>query len=147
MLKKLTQTTDDYGLLVLRLGLALVMFPHGAQKMLGWFGGHGFSGTMVFFTAQLGIPTIFAFLAIMAEFLGPIGLATGLFTRLAALGIGSVMAVATTMHWDNGFFMNWVGTQKGEGFEFHILAIAMSLALMIKGGGAHSIDKRIERRL
>jgi len=144
MVKKLFQTNDDVAFLVLRLLLGIVFFPHGMQKLVGWFGGYGFSGTMGFFTGQLSIPEFFAFLAIMAEGLGSLGLITGLLTRVAAFGITVNMAVAIyLLHLQNGFFMNWSGTQKGEGYEFHILVIAIAIALMIRGGGKWSIDKSI----
>src|SRR5882762_2765112 len=114
----LFKTSDSFAPLIARLTLGLVMFPHGAQKVLGWFGGHGFSGTMGFFTQQMHIPALFAFLAIMAEFAGSLALIAGLFTRVAAFGIAVTMLVAmTTVHAANGFFMNWSGQQKGEGFE------------------------------
>lgn len=120
------------------------MFPHGAQKMLGWFGGPGFSGTMGFFTEQMGIPALFAFLAIMAEFAGALGLITGLLSRVAALGIASVMTVAIlTGHLANGFFMNWYGNQKGEGFEYHLLALGLAFVVMIQGSGALSLDRKL----
>jgi len=144
MVKRLFYTNDDMALLVLRLLLGIVYFPHGMQKLLGWFGGYGFSGTMDMFTTKMGIPAILAFLAIIAEGLGPLGLITGFLTRVAAFGIAFEMAVAAYMlHWQNGFFMNWFGNQKGEGFEFHILAIAIGIALMIRGGGKWSIDRAI----
>jgi putative oxidoreductase len=143
MFKKLIQTNNDTTAFLLRLILGLVFFPHGAQKMLGWFGGYGFSGTMGFFTDTMGIPALFAFLAIAAEFFGAIGLVTGFLTRIAAFGIGAVMIVATTIHWSNGFFMNWSGTQAGEGFEYHILALAISVAVLIKGAGRWSIDQAL----
>jgi putative oxidoreductase len=143
---KLIQTDDDSAGLILRVLLGIVFFPHGAQKLLGWFGGHGFSGTMEFFTENMGIPVIFAFLAIMAESLGSIALLTGFMTRIAALGIGTVMVVAIlTVHLPYGFFMNWFGNQKGEGFEFHLLAIAIAIALIIKGGGKWSIDRFLSK--
>jgi putative oxidoreductase len=126
--------------------LGLVMFPHGAQKMLGWFGGHGFSGTMGFFTHQ-GIPAPLAFLAIAAEFFGGLGLIVGFLSRIAAFGVLCNMAVAVlTVHFHNGFFMNWAGTNKGEGFEYHLLAIAMALAVMIGGAGAPSVDRALRVR-
>ena len=129
------------GPLVIRLALGVIFFAHGAQKMLGWFGGYGFSGTMGFFTHQMGIPAPLAFFAIMAEFLGGIGLVLGLLTRIAALGIAFEMVVAVLMiHIHFGLFMNWAGTQKGEGFEYHILALGICVALMIEGGGALSLD-------
>jgi putative oxidoreductase len=144
MLKKLFQTNDDVALLVLRLLLGIVYFPHGMQKLFGWFGGPGFSGAMGMFTDKMGIPAVFAFLAIMAEGLGSLGLLTGLLTRVAAFGIAVEMAVAVYLiHWQNGFFMNWFGNQKGEGFEFHLLVIAIGIALMIRGGGKWSVDKAI----
>ena len=144
MFKKLVQTNDDVALLVLRLLLGIVFFPHGMQKLVGWFGGYGFSGTMGFFTGQLGVPAVFAFLAIMAEGLGSLGLITGLLTRVAAFGIAVNMAVAVyMMHFQNGFFMNWFGNQKGEGYEYHLLVIAIAIALMIRGGGKWSIDRSI----
>ena len=144
MLRKLVQTNDDVALLVLRLMLGVVFFPHGMQKLIGWFGGYGFAGTMDMFTTKMGIPVIFAFLAIMAEGLGSLGLITGLLTRVAAFGIAVNMVVAVYMlHFQHGFFMNWFGNQKGEGYEYHLLVIAISIALMIRGGGKWSVDKGI----
>ena len=144
MLRKLVQTNDDIALLVLRLMLGVVFFPHGMQKLIGWFGGYGFAGTMDMFTTKMGIPVIFAFLAIMAEGLGSLGLITGLLTRVAAFGIAVNMVVAVYMlHFQHGFFMNWFGNQKGEGYEYHLLVIAISIALMIRGGGKWSVDKGI----
>jgi putative oxidoreductase len=120
---------------------------HGAQKVLGWFGGYGFEATMNAFTTQMGIPVVFAFLAIAAEFLGGLGLVFGLLTRVAALGIASVMAVAIVMvHAQFGLFMNWSGTQQGEGYEYHLLAIAIAVALMVKGAGALSLDRWLSQR-
>src|SRR5512140_3558185 len=128
MFKKLIQTNDDVVALVLRLVLGIVFFPHGMQKLLGWFGGYGFEGTMGFFTGKLGIPALFAFLAIIAESLGSIGLILGLGTRIAALGISITIAVAAMMlHVQNGFFMNWFGSQKGEGIEYHLLVLGMGV--------------------
>ncbi|MGA2041572.1 MAG: DoxX family protein [Bryobacteraceae bacterium] len=143
MWQKLLKTRDSFPLAIIRLMLGLVMFPHGAQKMLGWFGGHGFSGTMGFFTHQ-GIPAPLAFLAIAAEFLGGLGLILGFLSRIAAFGVLCNMVVAVlTVHLHNGFFMNWAGTNKGEGFEYHLLAIAMALAVMIGGAGAPSVDRAL----
>lgn len=141
MLKKLLRTDNNIAGFVLRVLLGIVMFPHGAQKLLGWFGGYGFSGTMGFFTGKMGIPFVFAFLVIITEFFGSLALIAGALTRLAAFGIGCVMFVATMMvHLPHGFFMNWAGKQQGEGFEFHLLAMAIAVALMIIGGGRWSID-------
>lgn len=141
MLRKIAQTNNDTSALVLRVLLGIVFLPHGLQKVFGMFGGHGFAGTMGFFTGSLGIPALFAFLAIAAEFLGSLGLIAGLFTRIAALGVGVMITVAGLMlHVQNGFFMNWFGNQKGEGYEYHILAAAIAAALVIKGGGKWSLD-------
>jgi putative oxidoreductase len=137
------RTDAGLGPVLLRLTLAAVIFPHGAQKVLGWFGGYGFEGTMGFFSS-MGIPALFGVLAIAAEFLGPIGLATGLLTRVAALGVASVMAVSMLMvHAANGFFMNWFGNQAGEGIEYHLLALGMSVAVMVMGGGSASADRAL----
>ncbi len=141
MFKKLVQTNDDFVMLFLRVMLGIVYVPHGLQKI------STFSWTMHMFTVNLHVPGVFAFLAIMAEFLGSWGLITGLLTRVAAFGIAVDMAVAVyLLHWQNGFFMNWFGNQKGEGFEFHILAIAIAIALMIRGGGLWSVDRAISRK-
>src|SRR5260370_31240746 len=131
-------------LLLLRLFLGVIFFSQGAQKTLGWFGGYGFSGTMGFFTGMMHIPVPFAFLAIAAEFFGGLGLILGFLTRIAAFGIAVNMLVAIGMvHSSFGFFMNWSGTQKGEGFEYHLLVLAMTAFLMIRGAGAFSIDRAI----
>ena len=148
MFKKLIYTNNDWSSLVLRVFLATVFFPHGAQKVLGWFGGYGFAGTLNAFTTDMGVPAVLAILVFAAEFLGSIGLLFGAITRFAAFGIASVMTGAIFMvHLQNGFFMNWYGTQQGEGFEFHLLAIAIALALMISGGGRWSIDRALTSRL
>jgi len=147
MFQSIVNTTDDFAMTVVRLVLGVVFFAHGAQKMLGWFGGYGFSGTMGFFTHQMGIPAPFAFLAIAAEFFGGLGLIVGLLGRIGAFGIMCNMIVAIVMvHGHNGLFMNWGGNQKGEGFEYHLLAIAMTLAILIEGSGALSVDRFLTER-
>jgi putative oxidoreductase len=144
MVRKLFATDDNTGTAILRLALGIVFFAHGAQKLLGWFGGYGFSGTMGFFTGTMHIPAPFAFLAIVAEFFGGVGLILGFLTRIAAFGIAANMVVAiATVHSPFGFFMNWSGTQKGEGFEYHLLVLAMTAFLMIRGAGALSVDRAI----
>ena len=147
MFRKLIATDKDTATTVLRLVLGLVFFAHGAQKMLGWFGGYGFTGTMGFFTGVMHIPAPFAFLAIAAEFFGGLGLIFGLLTRVAAFGIFCNMIVAVAMvHHQFGLFMNWAGTQKGEGYEFHLLALAALAFLMIRGAGAASVDRMLYTR-
>jgi len=146
MFRKLMNTTDDLAITIPRLALGVVFFAHGAQKALGWFGGYSFSGTMGFFTQQMHIPAAFAFLAICAEFLGGIGLLLGLLGRIAAFGIACDMVVAVWMvHRHFGLFANWSGLQKGEGYEYHILTIAITLAIMIKGSGAFSVDRALSK--
>ncbi len=146
-LQRLAFTDGGIPALVLRLVLAVVIFPHGAQKLLGWFGGPGFGGTMSYLTETSGVPAFIAFLVIVIEFFGAIGLAIGLLGRVAAAGVAAVMiGAALTSHLQFGFFMNWAGNQAGEGFEFHLLAMGIALAVMIKGSGALSIDGIIAGR-
>lgn len=146
MFRKLINTTGDPAIAILRLAFGVVFFAHGAQKALGWFGGYGFTGTMGFFTNVMHIPAPLAFLAICAEFLGGIGLLVGLLSRVAAFGIACNMLIAVLMvHRQFGFFANWAGNQKGEGIEYHLLALAVALAIMIKGSGAFSIDRALSK--
>jgi putative oxidoreductase len=148
MLPKLFRTKDEWSLLMLRRMLGIVIFPHGAQKIFGWFGGYGFAGTMANFTDRMHIPWFFALLAILAESLGSWGLIIGFLTRIAAFGILCNMIVAIWLvHFPYGFFMNWGGKQKGEGFEYHLLAIGICVALMIAGGGKWSVDRAITKHL
>ncbi len=145
MPSKLIETSQDWTLTILRLAAGIMIFPHGLQKTFGWFGGAGFSAQMAGFERS-HIPAVFAFLAIAAEFLGGLGLILGVLTRVAAFGLAMDMIVGVyLLHWRNGFFMNWSGHQKGEGFEFHILAVAMAVVLMARGGGAASVDRALAR--
>lgn len=148
MLDGLLPSHADWAGLILRLVLALVIFPHGAQKMLGWFGGYGYVGTMQYFTKQAGLPSPIAALVILTEFAGSIALAVGFGTRVAALLIAAVMVGAIVkVHRPNGFFMNWGGTREAgqEGFEYHLLVLAIVAALLVTGGGAFSIDGLLAR--
>ena len=147
-MKYLFQTNDNYSYWVPRVILGCVMFPHGMQKLFGWFGGFGFTNTMTYFTQTAGLPWIIAFLIIMGESLGSLGLIVGFFTRLSALGLIFIMVGAiTTVHIPNGFFMNWFGKNAGEGFEYHLLVIGMSIPLLISGGGKYSVDGLINKYL
>ena len=138
------RTNDSWPNLILRVMLGAVMLPHGAQKLLGWFGGYGFLGTIDTFAQHLHIPPVLTFFVIMAESFGSFGLIVGCLTRLGAFGIMCNMIGAIVLvHWPNGFFMNWFGKQAGEGFEYHLLAIGIAVALVISGGGRWSVDRRI----
>lgn len=142
--RSLLTTEPRWTLLVLRLALGLMIIPHGVQKLLGWFGGYGFSGTMGYFSDTLGIPYLFGLLAIAAEFFGGFALLVGLFTRVAASGVGTTLTVAALMvHAEYGFFMDWYGTQAGEGVEFFLLALGIAVALVIGGGGRYSMDRAL----
>ena len=130
--------------LILRILLGLVIFPHGAQKLLGWFGGFGFSGTMDYFTETVGLPWILGFLVIVLESIGAIVLLAGIGTRIIAFSyILLVLGIIFTSHIQYGFFMNWFGNQAGEGYEYFILWIGMAVTLLITGGGKYSIDKTL----
>jgi putative oxidoreductase len=147
-MKVLFQTDESLAGLILRLTLGLVMFPHGAQKLLGWYGGFGFSGTMGFFTETMHLPWLIAFLVIIGESFGSVALLAGLLTRFTAASLAVIMLGAITMvHMPNGFFMNWFGKQAGEGYEYHLLVIGISLALLITGAGKWSVDKVIAERV
>ena len=142
MFARIFSTDDSRATALLRLVAGVIFFAHGAQKLLGWFGGFGFAGTMGMFTGMMHIPAPLAFLAIAAEFFGGLGLIVGFLTRIAAFGIAVNMAVAIAMvHRNFGLFMNWSGSQKGEGFEFHLLALAITAFLIIRGAGAFSADR------
>lgn len=146
MIRNLFRTNNDAVVTIVRLVLGIVFFAHGAQKVFGWFGGYGYSATMQAFTTMMHIPALLAFLAIMAEFLGGLGLIFGLLGRVAAFGIGVNMLVAiATVHSHFGFFMNWSGQQRGEGFEYHLLVLALAFLIGVRGSGAFSLDHRIAR--
>lgn len=146
LVSALTRTEGSVAPAILRLTLSAVVFPHGAQKLLGWFGGYGFTGTMDFLTGTMGIPWLLAFAVIMIEFFGSLLLVVGAGTRLAALGIGTVMTTAMFMvHVKNGFFMNWFGKQQGEGIEYFLLVLGLALALVVSGGGRWSVDRAINK--
>ena len=141
MTQKIFRTNNDLTGFVTRLTIGLIMFPHGAQKMFGWFGGPGYAGEMKFFTETLHIPWLIAFTVIIIEFFGSISLIIGFASRLWAVAmILLFMGIIFIAHVDNGFFMNWYGNQKGEGFEYHLLIIGLALATLISGSGKYSMD-------
>ncbi len=136
------QTTNSMAPLIIRVMLAAVVFPHGAQKLFGWFGGYGFSGTMGFFTETMGLPWIMGFLVIVLESLGALALLFGIGTRFLALGyIFLVLGIIFSSHAQYGFFMNWFGNQQGEGYEYFLLWLGMAVSLLISGGGRLALDR------
>jgi putative oxidoreductase len=144
----LVETPAEIYLTACRLILGGVMLAHATQKVFGWFGGPGFSATVESFRAHLGIPLVFAVIAILAEFFGALGLIAGFLGRIASVCIIAVMVGAILLvHVDNGFFMNWTGTGRGEGYEYHLLAIAVALPILAKGSGASSVDGWLGRLL
>jgi len=143
VVQKLLQTGNDWTLTFVRLLLGIVFFAHGAQKLLGWFGGFGFTATVGAFL-KMGMPLAIAYFAIFVEFFGGLSLIFGLLARLGGLGIAAEMCGAVaTVHYHNGLFMNWYGMQKGEGFEYHVLAVAIGVLILVRGAGALSLDRWI----
>jgi len=145
MKRLLATDAGNWGPLIARLGLAITVFPHGAQKLFGWFGGYGFEGTMAFMTGKAGLPYFVALLVILIESIAALLILAGLFTRVAALGIFGLFAgILFKFHLANGFFMNWTGSQQGEGFEYFLLLLALALILLVQGGGKWSADARLQ---
>jgi len=145
---RVIDTPADLGAAVARIALALIIFPHGAQHALGWFGGYGFTGTHAWMTKALGFPAPLAALAITTELLAPFALLLGLGGRIAALGVAGIMLGAITTHWSNGFFMNWFGALAAgkEGFEYHLLVLALCGVVTVTGSGRLSFDLSLARR-
>ena len=146
LVSRLLATDAGLAAPLLRFFLALAMFPHGAQKLLGWFGGYGLEGTLGFMTEQIGLPWIVALSVVLLEFFGPLLLLAGLGTRLVGAAFAAIMVGAIgSVHMSHGFFMNWSGQAAGEGFEYHLLVIALGLTLMITGAGRWSLDGKLTR--
>ncbi|BAU51906.1 DoxX family protein [Mucilaginibacter gotjawali] len=136
------RNNNDWTGVITRLTLGLILFPHGAQKALGLFGGYGFNGTMGFFTGTLHLPWLIGFLVIVIEFVGSIAIVAGAGSRIwSALTIILMIGIIFTSHIQNGFFMNWLGNQKGEGFEYHLLVIGLALAIFVNGSGKYCMDQ------
>jgi putative oxidoreductase len=142
----LATNPNNWSALVARLAVGIVIFPHGAQKLLGWFGGYGFQGTMGFLTGMAKLSYPVALLVILIESIASLMVLFGFATRIAAIGIfGLFLGIMLKMHIGNGFFMNWAGTQKGEGMEYFLLLLALTLILIIAGGGKASVDAALTR--
>lgn len=148
MNKIIATNANNWAALIARLALGLTIFPHGAQKLLGWFGGYGFTGTMGYFTTQVHLPYIIGLLFILIEFFGSLFLIFGFLSRIAAIGfIGIYIGAVATVHAANGFFMNWnMEAAKGEGWEYFILLFALAIIVLIAGAGKASIDAAISKR-
>ena len=148
MLARLLVTNGDWVLTVVRVVLGITLFAHGAQKLLGWFGGHGLSATVRMFRDHIGIPAPLVYLAIAAEFFGGLGLIVGFLARVAAMGVAVTMAVAMVkVHLQHGFFLNWFGDKQDHGFEYHLLALALALVVIVHGAGAFSVDRALYRQV
>lgn len=146
-MKKIFQTNENTTATIIRIVLGAILFPHGAQKLLGWFGGYGFNGTMGFLTGTAGLPWLIAFLVIAIEFFGALALLFGFATRIIAIGIIVLFSgIIFTSHLSNGFFMNWSGQLQGEGYEYHLLVIGMAIALLINGAGKWSVDYALQKK-
>ena len=148
MFRRVVHTANDPSLAVVRVVLGSIMFAHAAQKVFGWFGGNGWAPALEFYNGVLGIPVAIAACAIITELLSSLGLIVGLLSRIAAVGVVAIMIGAIAiMIGPNGFFMNWFGLMEAgaEGYEYHLLVIAMSILLVVKGGGAASIDRILSR--
>ena len=147
MLVRLLATDGDWVLALVRIVLGITFFAHGAQKLLGWFGGHGLEATVRTFREHLGIPAPLTYLAIAAEFFGGLGLIVGFLSRVAALGVAITMIVAMfKVHWQFGFFINWFDDRQGHGIEYHLLAIALAAVVIVHGAGAFSVDRALYRQ-
>lgn len=148
MIKKILNTESNWGAFVARLALGIVLFPHGAQKMLGWFGGLGFTATIDAFTDQMSLPWLVAFAVICIEFFGSIFLVLGFASRLWSLAIGGLfIGIIFTTHLEHGFFMNWYGNQAGEGYEYALLMVGIALAVLINGSGKYALDAQLMKHL
>ncbi len=148
MLEKIFTTKNDWAGFITRVTLGIVMFPHGAQKMIGMYGGYGFNATMDFFTQTMQLPWIIAFLIIIIEFFGAISLLIGFASRFWAISfIGLFIGIIFTTHLEHGFFMNWFGNQQGEGYEYALLVIGLAAAILVNGSGKFSIDSKINEKI
>lgn len=142
MLLDLLSTNPDWIQTIVRLILGVVFFAHGAQKLLGWFGGPGLKETLRTMHETLGLPAPLALAAVAVEFFGGLGLIAGLLSRVAAVGIAVVMLTAIVMvNGRYGLFLNWFGDRKGHGCEYHLLAIALAAVIIVRGSGAMSLDR------
>ena len=147
LVKQFLKTNPNIGFSIARWTLGLVIFPHGSQKLLGLFGGYGYSATMESLTTQMELPIMVAFSVIMIEFLGSISLVLGLFSRFWALSLAAMFTgIIITTQLEHGFFMNWFGNQAGEGYEYSLLIMGLALSVVVNGSGKWSIDGLISKK-
>jgi putative oxidoreductase len=141
MLLQILATDSSWVPTLARIILGIIFFAHGSQKVFGWFGGPGLRQTLRTLTEGLGLPTIIALSAVGSEFVGGVALILGFLARIGALVIVINMLAAIFMvHGKYGLFMNWFGDRKGNGIEYHLLAIALAIVIIAKGAGACSLD-------
>ncbi|RKE98133.1 DoxX family protein [Ichthyenterobacterium magnum] len=141
------RTNTDLNPLIIRILLGIVIFVHGAQKLFGWFGGSGFENTMNYLTETMNLPWAIAFLTILLESIGAFALIVGLATRFLAISFTIIaLGIVFTTHFEHGFFMNWFGNQAGEGYEYFLLWLGMSVALIFSGGGRYALDRLIAKK-
>ena len=147
MIESLTGIHADWTVVIVRILLGVIFSAHGAQKLLGWHGA-GLAKSMRAFAEDLHLPRTLAFLVIVGEFLGGVGLIIGLFSRITALVIAVTMLGAiATVHFRFGLFLNWFGGKEGHGIEYHLLAIALALVIVVNGAGAFSLDRVVSEHL
>ncbi|WP_128545447.1 DoxX family protein [Larkinella soli] len=145
-LRWIVATDNQTAPLLVRIMLAFILFPHGAQKAFGWFGGYGFEGTMGFFTDTVHLPYLLGLGIIAIELLSPFFLLLGLGTRVVSVLVGLLfIGIILTSHLEHGFFMNWDGDKPGEGFEYHLLVLTSAASLLISGAGRFSLDQRLAK--
>ena|SRR5579872_3620814 len=145
MRNNIYKTSDDWTGLVLRLSMALVMIPHAIQHTTGGLGGFGYTKVMDYFTSTMHMPWLVALLVIVIEILAPLLLLIGFATRFAAASLIVLMTgIIFSSHIQFGFFMNWFGSEKGEGYEYHLLYIGLALAAFFNGGGKYAIDRYLQ---
>jgi putative oxidoreductase len=144
MFNTLVQTEKNWLGVILRLTLGGIMLPHGLQKVFGWFAGEGWGATMTYLTQTEGLPWVVAVSVILLESVGAFMILTGTLSRFFALGMAGLLLGMVGVHWQNGFFMDWYGQNPNptyEGFEFHLLAIGLAVALVVNGSGRFSTDR------
>lgn len=142
MLSHILSTNSDWIQTISRIVLGVIFFAHGSQKLFGWFQGPGLRKTIATMKDFLGLPTVLTLGVVGAELFGGVALIVGLLSRIGAAGIGVIMMFSILMvHGRHGLFLNWFGDRKGHGYEYHLLAIALAIVIIVRGSGALSLDR------